>query len=661
MSTEVRTVTPYLPPEILSKLCAYIRTKQDQGVSLRGALRTLDGKWRDEAWSLQLRTTALVLADLLDQGWKITAHDRAIELAPPGLRSGTETAEDAKLRLRHALQVGRQRQLLDPSVQKFLSRVMAERWRGGVKASVLDLVDDGAELARLLVATRDKPHEATIKDLRKVIRPSVEVVTDDARCATTGLRLMDIWRFFRHTWSLEYRSIPGRQLPLLIRNDARPNRPVIGIAQLASPILRTKPRDNWLQWTPQPFVKALQEGVWPIDDTMEALQDRIAQSAEEIRFDDLATADEIANPTEKVVFRLEQRAAGAAVERENALKKVYRNAGGDVRSQKDSANQDWSEEEWFEASGDVLYVRKRAETLAKLLRAKLTFTSLKKNVRCEDLLNRFLEERHGYQALSTALQEVRKAGLASQIADLSVCGAVAPYNAILGGKLVALLAASREAHDAWKSKYEEQVSIISSQMAGRPICRPADLKVLTTASLYGRGSSQYNRLRLQARTYRGLRDGLEWKKLEETTAGYGTVHLGPDTVQRLREFSEEVYGARRINNRFGEGTSPRLRQIREGLDALGIESDDVLNHATPRLFYACALNEDAKDQLIGLRTKVPKKQASSDQISEAWRQRWLYSRIQSDDVLDQVAARNAETIRGDLLPADEDGQLVLVF
>ena len=661
MWTEVRTITPYLPPAILGKLCAFIRTKQEQAESLRASLRALDYLWKGEPWSLQLRTTALVLADLLDQGWKITAHDREIELAPPGLRAGTETAEDAKLRLRHALRVGRQRQLLDPSVQSFLGRVMAQRWRGGVKSSVLDLVDDGAELARLLRASRDKPREATIRNLRQIIRPCVEVVTDEARCQTTGLRLMDIWRFFRHTWSLEYRSIPGRQLPLLIRNDARPNRPVIGIAQLASPILRTKPRDNWLQWTPEPFVNALQAGVWPIDDTMDALHERVAQSAGDIRFDDLATADEIANPTENVIFRLERRAAGAAAERENALKELYRESGGDVRSQKDSANQDWTAQDWFEASGEILYVRKRAETLAKLLRTQLTFTSLKKDVRGEDLLNRLLEERYGRQALSTALQEVRKAGLASQIADLSVCGAVAPYNTILGGKLVALLAASREAHAAWKTKYEEQVSIISSQMAGRPICKPADLKVLTTTSLYGRGSSQYNRLRLQPGTYRGLKSGLEWERLEETTAGYGTVHLGTDTVQRLREFSEDTYGARRINNRFGEGTSPRLRQIREGLDALGIESDDVLNHATPRLFYACTLNEDAKDQLIGLRTKAPKKLASADQISEAWRQRWLYSRIQSGDILDQIASRNAGTIRNDLLPADDDGQFVLVF
>lgn len=659
MSTEVRSITPYLPPKVLSKLCALIRTKQERGESLRVALRNLDRNWRGEDWSLQLRTTALVLADLLDQGWKIAAHDRAIELLPPGLRVGAETAEDAKLRLRHALQIGRRRQLLDPSVRSFLGRVMTERWRGGVKSSVLDLVDDGARLAHLLRTSRAKPREATIKDLRKIIRPSIEVVTEDARCEATGLRLMDVWRFFRHTWSLEYRPIPGRQLPLLIRNDARPMRPVIGIAQLASPILRTKPRDNWLQWTPEPFVNALQNGIWPIDDAIAALRNRVDRSATEIRFDDLATADEIANATENVVFRLEQRAAGAAAKRENALREAYRQSGGMVQSQKDGAHQDWSDEEWHKASGEVLYVRKRADTLAKLLRAKLSFTELTQDVRGEDMLNRLLEERRGAKAIATALQEVRKAGLASQIADLSVCGAVAPYNAILGGKLVALLAASREAHDAWKDKYEDQVSIISSQMAGRPVTRPADLQVLTTTSLYGRGSSQYNRLRLQADTYRGIKGGLEWMKLEETTAGYGTVHLGAETVQRLREFSEEAYGARRINNRFGEGASPRLRQIREGLDALGITSDDVLNHATPRLFYACLLNDDAKDQFIGLSIRAPKRQASSDQISEAWRKRWLYSRIQSDDVLDQVAARNAETIRIDLLPADEHGQLLL--
>lgn len=653
MSGETRRVAPYLPHAIMSKLCAYIRIKQENGLRLGEALRSLDEKWRHEPWSLQLRTTALVLADLLDHGWEIATENDTLELTSPGLRTGSETVEDAKRRLRHALQIGQRRQLREPGVQKFLGRITASRWRGGIMASVLDLVDDGSDLASALRATREKPPEASLKALRGVVRPSVEIVSEDARCTTTGLRLMDIWRFFRHTWSLEYRPIPGRQLPVLIRNEARPNRPVIGIALLASPVLRTRPRDNWLRWTPEPFINALREGIWPIDDAMEALRARLRDSISEIRWDDFADAQDFADPTEDLVFKLERLATGAAVQRENALREVYLAGGGAVRSQKDRAHHNWSEEEWREASDDMLYIRKRAETLARLLKAIMIFKAFSKGCRGEDLLAKFREEQSGKLAISIALQEVRKAGLSSRIADLSVCGAVAPYNALLGGKLVALLAASREVHDAWQVKYESQVSIISSQMAGRPICRPADLMVLTTSSLYGGGSSQYNRLALRPGVYYGMAAGLEWTRLEETTAGYGTVHLSPDTVQRLREFSETTYGARRINNRFGEGASPRLRQIREGLDALGIESDGILNHATPRLFYACPLSDEPGEQLVGLGKGKNSKLVATDWIANAWRRRWLHSRIQSDDVLDQVASRNGQTLLAELQPADE--------
>ena len=147
---------------------------------------------------------------------------------------------------------------------------------------------------------------------------------------------------------------------------------------------------------------------------------------------------------------------------------------------------------------------------------------------------------------------------------------------------------------------------------------------------------------------------MEWRKLEEATAGYGTVHLSSETVQRLREYSEDTYGARRINNRFGEGASPRLRQIREGLEALGINSDEVLHHAMPRLFYACALHHDSKEQLIGLREQRSRRLAKIDQIAEAWRRRWLFGRIQSDHILDQVAICNRDMLRSDLLATDDE-------
>jgi hypothetical protein len=144
---------------------------------------------------------------------------------------------------------------------------------------------------------------------------------------------------------------------------------------------------------------------------------------------------------------------------------------------------------------------------------------------------------------------------------------------------------SQEVRDACRERYAAQASIISSQMAGRPIYRPAELKVLTTTSLYGNGSSQYNRLRLRTSEFPELDHDIEWRELART-AGYGTVHLGSTTSRVLREVSERMYRARRVNNRFDEGASPRLRQVREAVEALGIDSSAVLNHATLVFFTA---------------------------------------------------------------------------
>jgi len=89
-------------------------------------------------------------------------------------------------------------------------------------------------------------------------------------------------------------------------------------------------------------------------------------------------------------------------------------------------------------------------------------------------------------------------------------------------------------------------------------------------------------------------------------------------------------------------------------------SGDILNHATPRLFYACALAEGPGEQLIGLVQGKQNKLSAADWIANAWRRRGLYSRIQSDDVLDQIASRNAQTLYAELQPSGELEQLSLM-
>jgi hypothetical protein len=645
--TDLRTVTPNLPRKVMGKLSAYVEVKRPLGpAALATALRRLQTLWQDEAWSLELRAVALLLADLIDQGWEVMPTEDAIQLLPPGLRLVGETPDAAKGRIRRALQTGRDRQLSEPGVQNFLSRMHRVVPRTGGRSSIADVIDNGVELAASLLPFRGLPPVEAADRLKTVLDPVIEVCDEDAKCSITGLRLIDIWRYFRHTWSLEYRSTPGRQMALLIRNAARPKRPVIGIAMLASPVVRMRVRDDWIGWNPEAFIERLRSGKWDSEVALRALVSRLERSIADIRWDDLLSPDELAFPTERTILRLEQRGAGAALARLRQLEAAYseaEEANEAVRSQRDATRVAAENTDWLTASEDPLFLRKRAETLSQLLDAKRTFQALDWTKGGRARLEALVQHPNGLRTLNAAMVEVRKAGLSSQVADVSICGAVAPYNGLLGGKLIALLMVSEEVRDAYRSRYAGQVSIISSQMAGRAIYRPAELKALTTTSLYGNGSSQYNRLRLRVQDHPALEHDIAWQELAKT-AGFGTVHLGSTTVRVLREVSERTHRARRVNHRFGEGASPRLRQIREAVEALGIGAESVLHHATPRIFYGCELHPGAIAELLGLNPATESRSHPASVIAKLWRQRWLVKRIQSDEVLTTVAAGNAQTL-----------------
>ncbi len=652
---------------------AYIETHQHLGArALADRLRKLGTIWQNEGWSLPLRAVAAVLADLIDQGWGVSPVGRTIQLEPPGTRMLGESIDQAKARLRESFRVGRARQLNEPSVQRFLQRMNRPALRGGKISSVSSLVDDGAELSLMLRRCQLLSDEAADAELSKLLRPVVQVCDEAARCEFTGLRLLDIWRYFRHTWSMEYRSIPGRQLPFLIRNAARPNAPVIGIAMLASPVVRMSSRDDWLGWTPSAYFEKLARSQnSEVIDALQNLSSRIEESLNEVRSDDLGlSAELLSNPTLNTVLRIQARAAGAAEARKRFLR-----ARGElqVETANESAVDTYSSDpdptrngrlddaDWLALSSDTLNVYKRADTLWRLLAARLVFNSIDWSLPGCEVLRRLRDNIEGVRAVSVALQEFRKAGLSSQVADLSVCGAVAPYNALLGGKLVALVMASVEVREAYRARYANQVSIISSQVAGRPVYRSSDLKVLTTTSLYGIGSSQYNRLRLFKNQYRGLADDIVWNSLPPTK-GFGSYHLSGTTTQLLRTYADRAFGGRRVNNRFGEGASPRLRQIRMGLTSLGIDSQDILHHATPRLSYACELYTGAAANLMqagssGTIGGSPSAASSTEAIATAWRRRWIVQRVRNPDVLSQVERSSREAIAADLQIPSDVGQL----
>lgn len=130
------------------------------------------------------------------------------------------------------------------------------------------------------------------------------------------------------------------------------------------------------------------------------------------------------------------------------------------------------------------------------------------------------------------------------------------------------------------------------------------------------------------------------------TRGVGTFQFNDRTVAELAVLLAQSKRGQQVNSVFGEGVNPRLRKVRDGLDALGLPTDDPLNHGGPRLVYGVELTENTRAYLLGmdkhpryiLGRKSPKRR--TQQIARWWLRRWLRPRIGREEVLARIAAHN---------------------
>ena len=129
------------------------------------------------------------------------------------------------------------------------------------------------------------------------------------------------------------------------------------------------------------------------------------------------------------------------------------------------------------------------------------------------------------------------------IMDGYVLGALPPYNALLGGKLVACLLRGRDIYDDFAKAYGKTTGIISKQE------KKARLLVVTTSSSMGR-SSVYNRLKL---------GGIEYFKSIGYTGGWGHFHIPDSLFLDLREYFREIGHPCADLHRFGQGRGRRVR------------------------------------------------------------------------------------------------------
>ena len=241
----------------------------------------------------------------------------------------------------------------------------------------------------------------------------------------------------------------------------------------------------------------------------------------------------------------------------------------------------------------------------------------------------------GRSAISYVLDLIRVDGLSSEVADLSICGAIPPYNEILCGKLTCLISGSQEIQDMYKRRYGNTISEISTFTAGKAIFRDVNLKVLTTTSLYGR-SSQYNRIKILKNKENSLINDLIWNHLG-STRGYGVFHFDEKTTELLQTVYEIKNGYRNVNSVFGEGTSPKLRKIRDGLSIFKIDGETGIKHGQVRDSYATELFKFAREELIFKRlSNSSNSKDSIYKITDCWIKRWLVKRIENEEVMQRL-------------------------
>lgn len=578
--------------------------------------------------------TLRLLRDLLLQGWIAGADDDGIFILPPLVTAAGDDPSDTKSELRDSFKFVLADQLLSDSVTSFIARME--------KRGISTLFADGPELAsRLGSIGKDG-------DVADAIRPVLQLISVDECDAETGLRLQDIWRYARLQWSIPYQQTPGRNLHYLIRDAAGPGQPVIGIAALGNAILGLSQRDDALGWSSAALARRLRSAttgerrklVRHLVDFMRAERDRVYSADLGIRR--LRPETAIARLAE-----IEQMA-------DSARRADLRRAGDErtaeynlIRDAHDLVEQDRADDvRWTAIAKTQLYRRKRAANLADTIRTVAVFDDAGIYEHPERLLD-LIHTEDGRRAVDTTLRRIKQQAVAENVMEIITCGAVAPYNQILGGKLVAMLMASPQVVRDVKDRYDGKVSLIASGMAGRAIRRQPALSLLTTSSLYAVGSAQYNRVRIPGGLV-GSAGEIRYERVG-TTDSFGTVQFASDTIESLVAVARLANSKQRIvNNLFGEGMSPKLRSLRMGLDGLGLQPDEYLRHHSPRLLYAVPLATNTLDVLLGL-TRRPKyilpaknPPATTDEIAKHWYERWAKARLARPEVLPRLRESRRE-------------------
>jgi len=196
--------------------------------------------------------------------------------------------------------------------------------------------------------------------------------------------------------------------------------------------------------------------------------------------------------------------------------------------------------------------------------------------------------------------------------DAFVLGAVPPYNILLGGKLIAMVATSNEVRDIIKRKYVDKTTIIDKKN------KDPTLAMITTSSALGK-SSIYDRIKFE--------NEMLYKSVGYSS-GFGHFHISDGLFHKLTEVQEIENEGSTKKNRYGNGPNWKFRVIRKGLESIGLPSE-LIRHGIKREVYCVPLSKNYKEYLCGIDSEIDTIDMPLDKLFDEWKNRWLTKRSET--------------------------------
>ncbi len=184
-------------------------------------------------------------------------------------------------------------------------------------------------------------------------------------------------------------------------------------------------------------------------------------------------------------------------------------------------------------------------------------------------------------------------------------GALPPYHELLGGKLAAMVLASREVREVYEERYRDKVTLMEKRAL------PPKLLYTYTTGAYGRASI-YERLRDWEGNPLAIRIG--------ETKGQGVIHVSDAVHDLVARFLESK--GRKVKRGYGGGPSQRLRHVKEACRLLGIP--DVTAHGHKRTIYLFPHVGNLREALTGEEPQYTDR--PFEELASWWKERWALPR-----------------------------------